>query len=410
MLPALFDLLGGYAFRHRELRLLYITVFLSFLGSSVVFPLRLLYAQAHHATPAQLGLMASAFLVAPMLAQVPLGWLIDRWGRVPVLMVSLLSHAAVSLCYIFFNTPVDLIALRFLEGLSVAGFQPTVGAYIADVTPEEHRAEAYGALSATLSGGMLIGPLVGGAVAQTAGFGFAFAITVGMELVALGLVAGRVREPAVHRTQHLEGRRASWRALLSLPLVGAYAAYFAGQAVMGMMSALWAIWLHDLGGSYTYIGLTMTIFALPQIVLGAPAGRLGDRWGRVPLLLGGGLLVSVVYASYGFMTNLALIVLVGLLEGVFIVFQRPAAQSLLADGSPPRLRGRAQGLAGSAGAMGGALAAFASFPIYHASRPLPFVLAGLVMMLGSVAAACGALVLARRRRTVLEATDPIAAR
>ena len=82
----------------------------------VVFPLRLLYAQAHHATPAQIGMMASAFLLAPLVAQIPLGWGIDRWGRVPVLLVGLVSHALISLCYIFFNTPVELILLRLLEG------------------------------------------------------------------------------------------------------------------------------------------------------------------------------------------------------------------------------------------------------------------------------------------------------
>jgi DHA1 family tetracycline resistance protein-like MFS transporter len=403
-------LFGGYAFRRRELRLLYSAIFLSFLGASVVFPLRLLYAQAHHASPTQLGLMAAAFLIAPLAAQIPLGGMIDRWGRVPVLLVSLASHALVSLLYIFFNAPVELIALRFLEGLSTAGFQPAVGAYIADVTPEEHRAEAYGALSATLNAGMLVGPLAGGVVAQATSFAVAFAITVVMEVAAFILVAGRVHEPVVHERHGADEPPVSWRSLISLPLFGAYAAFFAQQTVMGILASLWTIWLHDLGGSYTYIGMTMTVFALPQIFLGALAGRLGDRWGRAPLLLGAGILVSVVYASYGFMTNLTLIVVVGIVEGIFIVFQRPAAQSLLADGSPSRARGRAQGVAAAAGALGGAVSAFASLPLYHQSRPLPFVIAGIAMTAGSVIAAVGAVALARRRRQPVAPAGRIAAR
>lgn len=410
MLAGLVGLVGGYAFRQRELRLLFITVFLSFLGASVVFPLRMLYAQAHHATPAQLGLMAAAFLIAPLVAQIPLGWLVDRWGRVPVLLVSLISHALISLLYIFFNAPVELIALRFLEGISTAGFQPAIGAYIADVTPEEHRAEAYGGLSATLNAGMLIGPLVGGVVAQATSFGVAFAITVVIEVIAIALVAGRVREPVVHQQHGAGAAPSSWRALVSLPLVGAYAAFFAQQTVMGILSGLWAIWLHDLGGSYTYIGMTMTVFALPQIFLGAMAGRLGDRWGRAPLLLGGGLLVSLVYAAYGFMTNLTLIVVIGVIEGIFIVFQRPAAQSLLAEGSPPSARGQAQGVAGAAGAVGGAVAAFASLPLYHQSHPLPFVLAGIAMTAGSVVAAIGAIALQHRSGRAATPVREVAAR
>jgi len=45
------------------------------------------------------------------------------------------------------------------------------------------------------------------------------------------------------------GHRVVWRDLVSIPLVGAYAAFFAGQIVMGILSGLWAIWLSDLGGS-----------------------------------------------------------------------------------------------------------------------------------------------------------------
>ena len=192
-----------------------------------------------------------------------------------------------------------------------------------------------GGSSATLNAGMLIGPLVGGVVAQATSFGVAFAITVVMEVIAIVLVAGRVREPVAHEQGGAGTAPSSWRALISLPLVGAYAAFFAQQTVMGILAALWAIWLHDLGGSYTYIGMTMTVFALPQIFLGALAGRLGDRWGRAPLLLGGGLLVSVVYALR--------------LHDQPDADRRggdgrrrlhrvpaPAAQSLLADGSPPR--------------------------------------------------------------------------
>ena len=151
MLARLLHIFGGYAARQRALRLLFLSVFLSFLGTSVVFPLRLLYAQAHGATPAEIGLMAAAFLVAPLVSQLPMGWLVDRWGRVPVLMLGLISHAILSALYIAFNTPVELIALRFVEGISVSAFRPAVNSYIADVTPQEHRAEAYGTFSATLN-------------------------------------------------------------------------------------------------------------------------------------------------------------------------------------------------------------------------------------------------------------------
>ncbi len=170
MFSSLFRALGGRAMRQRDLRMLLIAVFLTELGVSAAFPLRLLYAQAHHATPAELGMMAGAFFLAPVLCQMPLGWLVDRWGRVPVLLFGMIGHAIIGVAYIIFNSPVDLISLRFLEGVVIAGVQPATAAYIADVTSEDHRAEAYGVLSAAGSGGLLIGPLFGGIVGQQFGF------------------------------------------------------------------------------------------------------------------------------------------------------------------------------------------------------------------------------------------------
>lgn len=398
MLARLTRALGGYAFSRRDLRLLYASVFLSFLGTSVVFPLRLLYAQAHHATPTEIGLMASSFLVAPLLVQVPMGWLVDQWGRVPVLLFGLISHAALAVLYIFLNSPEQLIVLRFLEGISVSAFRPSVAAYIADVTPEEHRSEAYGGFSVALNAGMLVGPLIGGVVGQYIGFSAAFAINFVVEGLAVLLVMGRVPEPDQHQAQHDRDAAIPLRSLATLPLIGAYGAFFGTQVAMGVLGSLWSIWVRDLGGSYTFIGATFTVFALPQILFGAGAGRAGDRLGRGPILLSAGLCAAAIYASYGFVTNLAVIMALGVVEGLAIIFQQPVAQGLLADASPANARGRVQGLAGAAGAIGGASAAFACLPLYHASRAAPFVLAGAVMAVGSIVASVGAFAYTRRNR------------
>lgn len=397
MLSAVLRVLGGSAMRQPALRTLYLVVLLSELGVSAVFPLRLLYAQAHHATPAQLGLMAGGFFLAPMLVQVPIGWLIDRWGRVPVLNLGVGAHALLGVAYLLFSTPVDLIVLRFLEGVAVAAVIPSVNAYIADTTETAGRAEAFGVLSATINAGLFVGPLVGGIVGQRAGFVPAYLMSAAFDAMAALLVFMRVREPARHAGVRAP-ERGSWREVLSLPLLGAYAAAFSGQIVFGTLSALWAIWVRDLGGSYTYIGLTFSVFALPQIALGAFSGRLADRWGRAPLLLGAGWAISAIYASYALVTNLGLILVLGVAEGIALVFLQPAQQSLLADASPSTARGRAQGLAGVAGGLGGSGAALLSLPLYHASRQAPFLLAAAVMACGSVVAAASAALLVRRGR------------
>ena len=406
MLTRLTHKVGGYALSRRELRLLYAAIFLSFLGASITFPLWMLYAQRHHASPAQLGLMAGAFLLAPLCAQLPMGWLVDRWGRVPVLLLGLIGHPMLSLLYIMFNAPAELIALRFLEGVTVSALQPAISAYIADVTPEEHRSEAFGALGATLNAGLFIGPLIGGVIGQYFGFTTAFVVTFAVEILAVPLVWGHVREPIAHRARGGVRRRTSWRDLISIPLASVYVTFLCIQVIIGTLSALWAIWIHDLGGSYTFIGITFTVFALPQILFGATAGRLADRRGRAHFLLISGLVAGAIYVSYGFVTSLVVILVLGVIEGLVIIFQQPLAQGLLADASPAEARGRAQGMAGAIGAIGGSAAAFLSPPLYHESRLLPFVLLGAITIAGSAVAAVGAVTFARQRQAQILASRP----
>jgi MFS family permease len=398
MLAAFIRLLGGRAAQQRELRSLFLAVLLTDLGVSAAFPLRMLYAQAHHATPLQLGLIAGVFFLSPLIVQVPLGWLVDRWGRVPLLLLGTASHAAIGFAYIVFNTPVDLIVLRFLEGISVAAITPAMYAYIADVTPPEHRSEAYGVLGSVSMGGLLIGPLIGGTIGQVFGFAAAYFLSAAIEVGAVGVVITFIREPARHVHEERTTGTILWQQLMTLPLLGAYAAFFTFQIVMGMFSALWTIWMRDLGGSYTYIGITFTVFALPQIFLGAVAGRASAKWGRARVLVISGVLTSLIYIEYGYLTNLALLLVLGVAEGIFLAYQQPAVQSLLADASPVSARGRTQGIAGVAGALGGAGSAFVALPMYHQSHSMPFLLSGLIMGAGSIAAAASAALLTQQER------------
>jgi MFS family permease len=394
-----FRFLGGYAYTRRDLRLLFAAMFLSFLGASITFPLRLLYAQAHGASPTELGIMAAAFTAGILLTQVPMGWLVDNWGRLPVLYFALFTHPVLSFLYIPLHSPVEQIVLRFLEGVTVAAFQPAISAYIADVTPEEHRSEAYGGYAATLNGGLLLGPLFGGIIGQQFGFVTAFLVNVVIELAAIPLVLGQVHEPATHE-QRAHGGAATWTDLFTVPLLCIYVAFFTLQVAFNVLGALWAIWVNSLGGSYTYIGVTFSLFALPQIIFGTGAGRLADRWGRGRLLLISGIIPGLIYIAYGALHNLILIGALGLLEGTVIIFFQPVTSAVLADAAAPRARGRIQGVAGIFGSIGGVISSLLAVPLFHIDARIPFTGAGVVMIAGAMIGATGIAYVARHRGPV----------
>src|SRR5579871_6192840 len=135
---------------NRTLITVSLAVAAAYIGIGMVTPVRVLYAQSQGASLAIIGAMASAYLIANFLFQYPSGWLADRWGRKPLMILSLLGQAALSLLYLWIADPILFVVLRFAEGIAAAAFLPSARALIADDLPVEKRGEAFGVFSAFL--------------------------------------------------------------------------------------------------------------------------------------------------------------------------------------------------------------------------------------------------------------------
>ena len=92
--------------------------------------------------------MASSYLISNFLFQYPSGWIADRWGRKPIMIVSLFLQAVVSATYLLIADPILFVLVRFVEGAVAAAFLPSARALITDAIPLKHRGEAFGIFSA----------------------------------------------------------------------------------------------------------------------------------------------------------------------------------------------------------------------------------------------------------------------
>ncbi|WP_139492280.1 MFS transporter [Brevibacillus dissolubilis] len=122
--------------------------------------------------------MVSAFTgVANVLASPQLGKLGDRFGSEKVLLFSLLAAALIMIPTAFVTQLWQLIALRFLLGLCLGGLLPSVNALIRRRTPSHMVSRVFGYNNSFVCLGSLLGPITGGFVAGSLGFGGVFLVT-----------------------------------------------------------------------------------------------------------------------------------------------------------------------------------------------------------------------------------------
>ncbi len=354
----------------------------------MVVPVRVLYAESRGASLAIIGAMASSYLISNFLFQYPSGWIADRWGRKPIMIVSLFLQAVVSATYLLIADPILFVLVRFIEGAVAAAFLPSARALITDAIPLKHRGEAFGIFSAFFNFGFLLGPAIGGLLAST-GYASAFIGAVIFRLVAIVIVFLMIKTPLKRSNTSEEGAinraptQTSLGRLFALPLLAAYILAFCDYLFVGFDIALTPLWLHDhLGAAVAMIGIAYMAFSITGIIAAPLGGRLADHRRRSTLILVFGLAQVPLYLVYG-LTNMVMIVVICFaIHGIVYSFMQPAIDAHVAAASAPDARARIQGLYSAFGMMGGFVGSTGSSLLYGINFRLPLLTIGAVFGTG----------------------------
>ncbi|HEX2915137.1 MAG TPA: MFS transporter [Chloroflexia bacterium] len=388
---------------------LLMAIAISFLGFGLVSPLRTLYARTEGASGGEVGLMAAAYLFSAFIFLFPFGWLADRYSRVGLIVGGLIAHGIITLSYMWATSGEFFITLRFVEGISSAAVLPAARALLADLVPEGRNGEAFGLMSAGMTFGMLGGPPAGTFLADGFGYTLAYILAAAIFVPAILMVlfAFRNYHPQHHSQHHAASTVATGSNRQSLPeklwttpvIVGVLHRIALGLGP-GLAISIWSIYMADLGFGLTLIGWTYSVYAIPVLLVAPGAGRLSDRYGRLGMMFAGGLLVSLVWISYGFMSTFALFMVMGVVEGSLDAVSRSANDGYLADHTPPRLRGRAQAYFNAATQFGSLVGALLAGFLYEINKPLPFIVLGGFELALMVLALAISVVSSRRPATM----------
>lgn len=114
-----------------------------------------------HLTPPQIGLLISAGYVGQLLGSVIFGWLAERFGRVPVSLVTLLIFAVMSFACVFAWDLNSMLAIRFVQGLGLGGETPVMHAYVNEFAKSKNRGRFTLTLQMVFGVGIVATALVG---------------------------------------------------------------------------------------------------------------------------------------------------------------------------------------------------------------------------------------------------------
>ena len=387
--------------RPAALAFIFVTVALDMLALGVIVPvlpkLVLQFLGGDTAQASRLyGLFGTAWALMQFVFSPVLGALSDRFGRRPVILLSIFG---LGLDYVVMALAPDLWWLfvgRVISGITAASFA-TAGAYIADVTPPERRAAAFGLLGGAFGLGFVLGPALGG-LAGSVDPRLPFWVAAGLSGLN-GLYGVFVLPESLPPERRA---RFSWRRanpLGSLALLRSHPELL-GLAAVGLLSAL----AHDVLPSttvlyvdYRYgwdvrtVGWLMAAIGVcsalvSALVVRAVVASLGER--RT-------LLVGLCFGALGFTVYGVAPTGVLFWLGVPLVslwgIARPAAQGLMTQRVGPSEQGQLQGalssLMGISGLVGPLvftqiLAAFVG-PWRGVGLPgAPFLLASGLLLLG----------------------------
>jgi len=141
-------------------------IFIAFLGIGLIVPVMPSFMDIMHLSGKTMGYLVAVYAMAQLLMSPFAGRWVDRYGRKIIIIIGLFLFGVSELIFGLGTNVFVLYISRILGGVSAAFIMPGVTAYIADITSVRERPKAMGYISAAISTGYIIGPGIGGFIAE----------------------------------------------------------------------------------------------------------------------------------------------------------------------------------------------------------------------------------------------------
>ena len=141
-------------------------IFIAFLGIGLVIPVLPTIMNELSINGTIAGYLVAAFALTQLIVSPAAGKWVDQYGRKKMMVIGLIIFGLSELLFGLGKSTIVLFLSRMLGGVSAAFIMPAVTAFIADITTIEKRPKALGYMSAAITTGFIIGPGIGGFLAE----------------------------------------------------------------------------------------------------------------------------------------------------------------------------------------------------------------------------------------------------
>jgi len=337
------------------LAIVFTTIFIDLVGFGIVIPVLPLYAQRFGASETVIGLLLGVYSAMQFVFAPVLGQLSDRFGRRPVLLVSLVGTSCGFLLMGFADALWLLFVARIIDGIS-GGNISTAQAYIADVTPPEQRARGMGLIGAAFGLGFIFGPALGGLLSQIS-LGAPFFFAAGLAAANATAVYFRLPETLTAEQRRRAREHASLRDIVrearSWRLGGVLATYFLTILAFAMLTGTYALFANERHGfDATHTGYMFAFLGvIGAVIQGGLIGRLARAFGDKRLAVAGIAIYTTSLIALPLGSSVAWLVIATSGIAIGNSLTTPTLSSLASKSVGATRQGRVLGVMASAGSL-----------------------------------------------------------
>ncbi|MEH7355452.1 MFS transporter [Neobacillus drentensis] len=358
-------------------------LFIVFLGISLVIPVTPTIMDELNLSGSIVGYMVAAFAVTQLIVSPIAGRWVDRFGRKRIIVTGLIIFSISEFLFGIGKTVEVLFISRMLGGVSAAFMMPAVTAVIADVTTVDTRAKALGYMSAAISTGFIVGPGVGGFLAEF-GSRLPFFIAAVIALFAAIISVIALREPERNpENEEVKEQKTGIKRIFAPIYFISFLIILISQFGLAAFESLFALFVdHKFGFTSKDIAIIISgggiVGAIVQVAL---FDRLTKWMGEIRLIRYSLILSTILVLLITFVNTYFTILLVTVTVFLGFDLMRPAVTSYLS-----KIAGNEQGFVGGMNSMftsiGNVIGPIIGGILFDIDLNYPFYFATVLLLVG----------------------------